>query len=140
MLSKSKVPKIQQKIQPLPQRKAAKKAAIALQQISNYYNDPANKLLFYMAAMTKPDDKAYLDARAAHQATIVHYTKKDGTRGGCIGKGTGAAYEHDFNGKTQPTEFVSVEEVDVGLFNGDDEEEEPVPRKWRRLRPKYQLP
>jgi len=90
-----------------------------------------------MEAIRKPEDQAYLDSRAAHQATIVHYTKKDGTRGGCLGKGTGAAYEQDFNGKTQPAEFVSVEEVDVGLFKDGDG---PVPLKWRRLRPKYQLP
>lgn len=128
---RSAVPKIKE------QRKAAVKANVDMKDVLKWYANPMNRIPEFMAAMIKPEDKPYISARTAHQATIVHYTKKDGTRGGCIGKGSGAAYEHDFNGKTQAVEYTSVPEIDVGLFR--DDEEEPVPLKWRRLRPKYQL-
>jgi hypothetical protein len=114
------------------QRQAAQKALLGIKACQEYYTDP------FINAFVRPEDEAYMAARAAHQATIVHTFSKHGKRCGHLGKGTGAAFDQDFNGKTQKAYYIAVPETDVALLDDADEEVE-VPRKWRRLRPKYAL-
>ena len=114
------------------QRQAAQKALLGIKACQEYDTDP------FINAFVRPEDEAYMAARAAHLATIVHTVSKHGKRCGHLGKGTGAAFDQDFNGKTQQAQYVAVTETDVALLDDADEEVE-VPRKWRRLRPKYAL-
>ena len=123
----------------MSKRVAAMKASLKIKKNVQWLNDSVYK--FAPEAMTQPDDVAYISAFSAHQATIKTHFKADGTRGGHIGKGSGAAYDIKFNGTLKSTEFKITEDRDLGLFREGEEgdEEESVPLKWRRLKPKYSL-
>jgi hypothetical protein len=142
-LSKHSVPKVSklsERSQP-PKRNAAIIAASAIQDISEWLQDTTFNI--FTKAMPRQDDKPYIDAVAKHQQMIDPHVDKSGKRGGHIRKGTGGSYDHQFNGKTQAVKFKVEEDRAIGLFRiGEGEEgdeEESVPPKWRRLKPKYFL-
>ena len=136
----SKLSKLSKRSKP-PKRKAAIIAATAIQDISEWSQDTTFK--FFPKAMSHPDDKRYNDAIANHQQMIDTHVDKSGKRGGHIRQGTGAAYDHQFNGKTQAVKFKVEEDRALDLFRIGEGEEgdkvESVPLKWRRLKPKYFL-
>ena len=141
-----KVSKLSERSQPpkrseRSKRKAAIIAATAIQDISEWSQDTTFN--FLPKAMPCPDDKPYIDALAKHQQMIDPHVDKSGKRGGHIRKGTGAAYDHQFNGKTQAVKFKVEEDRALDLFRIGEGEEgdkvESVPLKWRRLKPKYFL-